>query len=239
MFLNDLATSYSVHRNDPDLALKSYQYLNVAKEKIVDFLSVYSAHTLNIDFSITELLSMFSEDDQQIFDYWDVLIASGLSTTPAIEFANLMLPPVKRNFAYRKDTKSLQMSGKNSRLGSKDLAKGGLTKATVAKMEADKEDGKSFNEEFYFNTGMKRNPLMVIYPVKLAPKETDSEYETKKKIADSIDFPIVGVSIGIPRISGKKREVIKYKINKQKWLELFGADDVEDFDEVDETIQEE
>ena len=86
---------------------------------------------------------------------------------------------------------------------------------------------------------MKRNPLMVIYPVKLAPKETDSEYETKKKIADSIDFPIVGVSIGIPRISGKKREVIKYKINKQKWLELFGADDVEDFDEVDETIQEE
>ncbi|MFR0899451.1 MAG: Z1 domain-containing protein [Anaerobutyricum sp.] len=239
LFLNDLATSYSVHRNDPDLALKSYQYLNVAKEKIVDFLSVYSAHTLNIDFSITELLSMFSEDDQQIFDYWDVLIASGLSTTPAIEFANLMLPPVKRNFAYRKDTKSLQMSGKNSRLGSKDLAKGGLTKATVAKMEADKEDGKSFNEEFYFNTGMKRNPLMVIYPVKLAPKETDSEYETKKKIADSIDFPIVGVSIGIPRISGKKREVIKYKINKQKWLELFGADDVEDFDEVDETIQEE
>lgn len=239
LFLNDLATSYSVHRNDPDLALKSYQYLNVAKEKIVDFLSVYSAHTLNIDFSITELLSMFSEDDQQIFDYWDVLIASGLSTTPAIEFANLMLPPVKRNFAYRKDTKSLQMSGKNSRLGSKDLAKGGLTKATVAKMEADKEDGKSFNEEFYFNTGMKRNPLMVIYPVKMAPKETDSEYETKKKIADSIDFPIVGVSIGIPRISGKKREVIKYKINKQKWLELFGADDVEDFDEVDETIQEE
>ena len=239
LFLNDLATSYSVHRNDPDLALKSYQYLNVAKEKIVDFLSVYSAHTLNIDFSITELLSMFSEDDQQIFDYWDVLIASGLSTTPAIEFANLMLPPVKRNFAYRKDTKSLQMSGKNSRLGSKDLAKGGLTKATVAKMEADKEDGKSFNEEFYFNTGMKRNPLMVIYPVKLAPKETDSEYETKKKIADSIDFPIVGVSIGIPRISGKKREVIKYKINKQKWLELFGADDVEDFDEVDETIPEE
>lgn len=239
LFLNDLATSYSVHRNDPDSGLKSYQYLNVAKEKIVDFLSVYSAHTLNIDFSITELLSMFSEDDQQIFDYWDVLIASGLSTTPAIEFANLMLPPVKRNFAYRKDTKSLQMSGKNSRLGSKDLAKGGLTKATVAKMEADKEDGKSFNEEFYFNTGMKRNPLMVIYPVKLAPKETDSEYETKKKIADSIDFPIVGVSIGIPRISGKKREVIKYKINKQKWLELFGADDVEDFDEVDETIQEE
>ena len=238
-FLNDVAASCPVHKNDPELALKSNQYLNVPKEKIVDFLSVYSAHTLNIDFSVTELLSMFREDDQQVFDAWDILIAGGLSTTPAIKFAGITLPPVKRNFAYRKDTKSLQMSGKNSRLGSKDLAKGGLTKDIVTKMEEGQYEGKSFNEEFYFNTGMKRNPLMVIYPVRLAPKETDAEYETKKKIADSIDFPVVGVSIGIPRIDGKRREVIKYKINKQKWLELFGADDAEEFDEVDETIPEE
>lgn len=238
-FLKNVEETCQIHRNDPELALRSIQFLSVPKEKIIDFLSVYSAHTLNVDFAVTELLSMFRDDDQQIFDQWDILIAGGLSTTESITFGGINLPPVKRNFAYRNDTKSLQMSGKNSRLGSKDLAKGGLTKDTVAKMEEGKKEGKAFNENFYFSTGMQRNPLMVIYPVKLAPKETDADYETKKKIADAIDFPVIGLSIGIPRISGKNRKVIKFKVNKQKWFELFGADNADDFDEVDETIPEE
>lgn len=240
-FLQDIGANYPVHRNDPELALKGYQYLNIPKEKIIDFLGVYSAHTLNIDFAVTELLSMFKEDDQQIFDTWDILIAGGLSTTAEITFAGLSVRPVKRGFAYRKDTKSLQMSGKNSRLGSKDLAKGGLTKATAEKMEEGQNEGKNFSEDFYFNTGMKRNPLMVVYPVKLSyePKDGRPVDETKKKIAESIDFPIIGLSIGIPRINGKKREVIKYKVNKQKWFELFGADDTDDLYEEDETIPEE
>ena len=132
------------------------------------------------------------------------------------------------------------MSGKNSRLGSKDLAKGGLTKKIVEMMEAGQEEGKAFSEDFYFSTGMKRNPLMVIYPVKLSyePKEETVD-ETKKRIAESIDFPIIGLSIGIPLIAGKKKEKIKYKVNKQKWLELFGVDDGDDFEEIDETIPEE
>lgn len=240
-FLKSIGANYPVHRNDPELALKGYQYLNIPKERIIDFLGVYSAHTLNIDFAVAELLSMFKEDDQQIFDNWDILIAGGLSTTEEIIFAGLPVRPVKRGFAYRNDTKSLQMSGKNSRLGSKDLAKGGLTKAIVKKMEEGQEEGKNFSEDFYFNTGMKRNPLMVVYPVKLSyePKDGQPVDETKKKIAESIDFPIIGLSIGIPRINGKKREVIKYKVNKQKWLELFGADDTDDLYEVDETIPEE
>ena len=31
---------------------------------------------------------------------------------------------------------------------------------------------------------------------------------------------------------------LKYKVNKQKWLEIFGADNADDFDEIDETIPE-
>lgn len=240
-FLQEIKQTYSLHKNDPELALKANQFLNVKKEAIMDFLSIFSAHTLNIDFSITELLGMFREDTQNVFDNWDILVAGGLSTTPEIQFGGLSIPPVRRGFAYRKDTKSLQMSGKNSRLGSKDLAKGGLTKKIVEMMEAGQEEGKAFSEDFYFNTGMKRNPLMVIYPVKLSyePKEEETVDETKKRIAESIDFPIIGLSIGIPLITGKKKEKIKYKVNKQKWIELFGVDDEDDFEEIDETIPEE
>ena len=111
-----------------------------------------------------------------------------------------------RSFAYRKDTKSLQMSGKNSRLGSKDLAKGGLLQTQVEEMEAGHGgSGKSFSESFYFKSGIKRNPLLVIYPVKLAPPKEHEDAEQKKAkqdIVDAVDFPVVGLSIGVPAIRG-------------------------------------
>lgn len=240
VFLQNIASAYTVHYNDPEYEFKGYQYLNVSKDRIIEFLRAYSAHPLNIDFAVSELLSIFREDDQKVFDYWDIVIAGGLKATGEISLAGLKVHPVRRGFAYREDTKSLQMSGKNSRLGSKDLAKGGLTKETVRRMEKGYEKGKAFGEKFYFNTGIKRNPLLVIYPVKLSVTNNPNQQtdERKRKISEAIDFPVIGLSIGIPRINGKKREVIKYKINKQKWLELFGADDTDDFYEVDETIPE-
>lgn len=240
-FLKDISNNYTVHRNDPQLSLKNYQYLNVSKEKVVGFLKTYATHPLNIDFAVNEMISMFEEDTQNLFAKWDILIASGLNTTQSIQFGGFMIPPVKRGFAYRADTKTFQMSGKNSRLGSKDLAKGGLTKNEVAEMEVGNDTGKSLSESFYFNTGIPRNPLMVIYPVKLSytPKQGQPVDEDKKKKAEAIDFPVVGLSIGIPRINGKKKQKIKFKINKRKWFELFGADSVDDFDEIDETIPEE
>ena len=243
-FLQNLQMNYPTHQNDPTLAVKHPQILNVKKDTIIDYLRGFSAHTMNAGtgFVIHELVDMFAEDESGVFDEWDVLIAGGSTVNPQISFAGMSIHPVNRSFTYRKDTKSLQMSGKNSRLGSKDLAKGGLTKDEVAKMVAGHESEKSFSESFYFKTGYKRRPLLVVYPVKLdytrKAGEDDEQAKTKEAIAKAIDFPVVGLSVGVPLINGKERVRIKYKINKQKWLEIFGADDPDDFDEVDETIPE-
>ena len=212
---------------------------------VIEFLRGFSAHTMNTatGFDIQNMLDMFHEDETGIFDAWDILIAGGTTKdNPAVQFAGLNVHPVVRGFAYRKDTKSLQMSGKNSRLGSKDLAKGGLLHTQVEDMEAGHGgSGKSFSESFYFKSGIKRNPLLVIYPVKLAPPKDNEDAEQKKAkqdIVDTVDFPVVGLSIGVPAIRGMERIRLKYKVNKQKWLEIFGADNADDFDEIDETIPE-
>lgn len=245
-FLYAIQSQYPVHQHDPVLALKHPQFLDVTKKNIVDYLSDFSVHTMNsgTGFIIDELLKMFEEDKTEVFDKWDVLIAGGAAKNPEIDFAGLSVHPVMRKFAYRKDTKSLQMSGKNSRLGSKDLAKGGLTEENAKELEAEYgEPGKTPGERFYFRSGHKRNPLLVIYPVKLyyEPKAGDSEEYAKAmwRILDSIECPVVGLSIGIPMIRGIHEMRVKYKINKQKWLEIFGAEDVDDFVEVDDTIPEE
>ncbi len=237
-FVRTLTNCYQVHHNDSDLALKNYQFLNVKKSDIIEYLKVYTSHPLNIDFDISELINMFNKDDQGVFDTWDVLIANGFSTSPEESFAGLTIPLVKRQFAYRKDTRSLQMSGQNSRLGSRNLSKGGLDSDTVKKMEEGQSPGKALNEDFYFRTGMQRNPLLVIYPVKLSDPK-GKNIEESKEIADNIDFPVIGLSIGIPLVAGKQRETIMFKINKQRWIELFGVSEDEDFEETDETIGDE
>lgn len=244
-FLLDLQKTHVVQRGPSELAVKHPQILGVNKDNIMNFLQGFSAHTMNTatGFDVQNLLDMFHEDETGIFDTWDVLIAGGTTTNnPAVPFAGLDIHPVVRGFAYRKDTKSLQMSGKNSRLGSKDLAKGGLTHSQVKEMEAGHGgSGKSFSESFYFKSGCERNPLLVIYPVKLAlPKDNEEEEQKKAKreIIDTIDFPVIGLSIGIPAIKGMEHIRLKYKVNKQKWLEIFGADNADDFDEIDETIPE-
>ena len=213
--------------------------MNVKKSEVVDYLRVYSSHPLNVDFDISELTNMFVTDDQGVFDNWDVLIANGLNKTPADSFAGLEIPFVIRGFAYKKDTRSLQMSGKNSRLGSRNLAKGGLDVDTVTKMEEGQMPGKALSEDFYFRTGMRRNPLLVIYPVRLTEPKNGKNIEEAKTIASKIDFPVIGLSIGIPLVDGKKRKTIRFKVNKQRWFELCGVSDDEDFEETDETVEEE
>ena len=234
-----LRRKYEIHEKDPGLALEHVQFLNVEKEIIIDYLSTYSVHPLNIDFNVTELVNMFKEDTQRVFEKWDIVIAKGRSSEPIVSFGGFSLPLVKRGFAYREDTKSLQMSGKNSRLGSKNLAKGGLTPDVVNKME--KGFNGRINENSYFRTGMQRNPLLVIYPLKLSCTQGKDGVvdEAKKRIAENIPSPVIGLSLGIPLIKGKKMEKIKYKVNKQRWYELFGVDEFDDWNEIDETISEE
>ena len=245
-FLNTISNDHTVHINDKNLELKYPQFLNISKQEIIEFFKVYSVHPLNTNFSLPEIINMIQEDQDGTFEKWDILIASGRQSSgeePISELFNVY--PVMRGFAYRKDTKSIQMSGKNSRLGSKDLAKGGLDHETVLAMEKLSDIGSSVGEEFYFNkglinSGIKRNPLLVIYPVKLHRSQNDDENTDtqKQNLLKTINNIVIGISIGIPAIKGQRTKTIKLKINKQKAYEIFGIED-DDYVEVDETIPEE
>ena len=95
---------------------------------------------------------------------------------------------------------------------------------------------KELSQGAYFKSGIKRNPLLVIYPVELAVKP--NEPDTRKlAVIHTTPTPIIGLSIGIPIIDGKEPQTFTYKINIVKYRELFGADS-NDFEETDETITE-
>ena len=95
----------------------------------------------------------------------------------------------------------------------------------------------SFNQREYFNTGFKRNPLLIIYPVQLSNnKENIIDQQLEKKI-ESYKNLCFGLGVGIPDIEGKGKIIYSYKINLVKYKELIGIDENDDF--LEETGEEE
>ena len=75
----------------------------------------------------------------------------------------------------------------------------------------------------------------MIYPVQLKA-EPGTE---KEKLAQKAAVPLIGLSIGIPRVEGQEDKKYNYKINVVKWKELYEVEQGEDLDELDSTIPEE
>ena len=130
------------------------------------------------------------------------------------------------------------MSGKGARLGNASLAKGGLSKEKTREIEeaakrlrSKTEQDKSFSQEEYFNSGVERKPLLMIHPIRLDPKDD----EEKRELIEEQPDLLIGLSIGIPSINGRKKESYRYRINLVKWREFLEIDD----DYLEETGNEE
>lgn len=251
-FIRKLQREYTDgSKTGKDLALDNLQFLGVRNDDIIAFLKQFKAHTKNYNFHTSELIDMFTENKGKTFDKWDIVIAHGQGELHFIsDDKNGRV--VKRNFAIvgKGGAEALQMSAEKSRLGSANMAKGGLTKEEAKKIEKRAIKGnpnpnrktKTISENLYFKSGLKRNPLLLIYPIQLKPKqrsEEQSSLEVKEnEFVQTIDFPVIGLSIGIPEIDGQEKQMRKYKFNKIKYRELIDIDEDEDFEEIDETIME-
>jgi hypothetical protein len=242
-FLKRLFDNRFVVSTNENLSVSHPQITDIPKRMIIDFLKEFKSHDLNMDFRPDDLIDFIKSYEDNSLDYWDLVIAQGDGRVSKI--TDLEIKSVLRKFDIRANARGLQLSGTKSRLGSTTFAKAGLTKSQVEEIERPEkrrqvELGKkwSISQEIYFNSGIKRNPLLAIYPVELKPVikriENDETVEVVSEIKQSIlmnlGFPIIGLSIGIPRIdSSVAKKTMQYKINMVKYRELF---DIVDDDEL-------
>ena len=225
-----------IDTNAMKMALNHPQIVDVPKDYVIDLLSEFKSHYLNMDFRTTDLIELIKNYSDETVDNWDVLIANG--SCESTTFCGVEIKPIKRAFAIKKESKALQMSGKGARLGSANHAKGGLTKerkdvieaAARALRPATDDPSKAFSQEEYFNSGQIRNPLLVIYPVQLSAKTKAADgttYDDSEKLDLISEYSnlLIGLSIGIPSIKGRRKETFRYRINLVKWKELLEVDD--------------
>lgn len=245
LWLDRLSNSGYTSTKD-EMAIKHPQILNVPKLYIIEYLNLYKSHPHNMEFNTADITKLIADNTDGTLDSWDIALAGGKG--PEINLTKTYtIQAVTRSFNLKESANVIQLSGSKSRLGSINFAKAGLTKEEVEKIENkerlawyDPNAKKAFSQDIYFNSGMIRNPLLVIYPVVLKNEMKDENgnlvIDTKRQeISDKCPTPIIGLSIGIPKITGKPIQRFQYKINLVKYRELLGVND--EYNEIDDTIE--
>lgn len=245
---------------DPsELGKRKPTFKDIPKSVVLDLLSVLEYPYMNDFHSDSILLKEVSESASKIFEKWDVVIASNNTSrenVAPIVLGDITINPLTRFFDLYGSNDFIRVSGSKRRLGSTDYSLTGLDKKTHDQIKKNVEKGLegkytkkgnqvSPTQNMYFNTGVSRNPLIVIYPIvftnekKLSENANENEKEMKRKIdifRNSINIVNCGISIGIPEIIGMEHTTYDYVINKVYQMELIsGTSNISDWsDEFDE-----
>lgn len=242
-----LEDGYAPIINDHRYALADkLQFLNIPQNYVLDYLGAYQSHTMNSNFHVKEIVKLIISATDGSLNLWDIVIASGAGEK-TLTVGEREVPCVQRSFAIRDDVGAYQMSGSKSRLGNRSYAKGGLSASVAAKIEAGEHaeqikrfgETRPLNQNVFFKPDFfdkPRNPLLVIYPVELkAPSEIRSNSDLQlQTAAKNMEYPLIGISVGIPSIRGREPKRYQYKINLIKYRELVGVNEPE---ETDDTIE--
>lgn len=223
-------------------------YKNVPKEAVVDLLSFVEYPYMNEFSKNGEFVKEIENSSSTIFEKWDIVVATNNPNKNELPvyFAGLDIYPVIRNFDLFGTEKYVRSSGSKKRLGTTEYALAGLYKNERNKIEnlvkqqlknVKTKSGKqkSASENMYFNTGLDRNPLIVLYPIRLVDKKKENP-DIATYLEQLGNRLITGMSIGIPDIKGMQNTTYEYVINKRYQMELIeGTSISEEWDQQEES----
>lgn len=200
---------------------KTVGFREVDKSHVTELLRHFNVSVLNNCFdcdSIKEFIEGYTGNE---LDKWDIAFASG-NSVKSYYIDTFEVKKVERKYSLDNDDKIIKLSGNKKRLGSPGDGAYFLDKEDIEEIKRkykkdNEKEVSTISQKTYFRY-VKRNPLLVIYYVDL--KIDESKEDVNKT---NIDKDIVGLSIGIPNLSGSNSHYARYKINKiQKELLEFG-----------------
>ncbi|MBB6698358.1 Z1 domain-containing protein [Clostridium algidicarnis] len=193
-------------------------FKNVNKEIIIKMLNSFEVSMINDAFdtdSIEEFIKGYKNNE---LDKWDIAFASG-SSQYKYKVLNEEVNIVERSFSIESNNKVLRMSGKKRRLGSSNDGRYGLSKEEIEKVKIkfkeENDNARTLNQKSYFKY-IKRNPLLIIYLINLKECKSEDEKLGQNLISKfkGSDNPLIGLSIGIPKLGMSSTQYARYTINK-------------------------
>lgn len=224
-----------------------YVFKDVSPKYVIELLSAIDISPKNEEFNPLTIKNFIRGYMGDELEKWDIAFASGESEDESdILGPEFRFHHPKRKFSIENDGRIFKMSGSKRRLGTTNdgricLSDEGVKAAhDIAEKRAlrkSKATGKpipstiNVRQSDYFSSGIKRNPLLVIYLVtldKLTKDETPENIEILNRCCNTV---YVGFGIGIPSLANQETKYAKYVLNKVALQNLYDNDQDEWDDE--------
>ena len=220
---------------------KGYMIRNVSADLVVDFINDYPVELSN-EYNLIgkdEICRFIKKSP--LFAQWDVAISSGKGT-PSMSFGGVFIPSNQRGFGITNNN-TMVVLGKSSRVGDTETYAQGLTSEQFDEIKKRKHDdtGKNIGQADLFAPGVKRNPILVIYPIEFTLGKDETPEKAKASEATEIKYlkkvaqveksqvhPFIALGLGFPCKPGESQVKIKYRMNEVKRKQILDASD-EDF----------
>lgn len=219
-FIDGLASSGFAFKKEAK-AKDLYFSGDIPSAYIIAFMKSLSISAHNVHFDTKQILDFLGNCDENILKNWDVVLLEGDQNNKrhSIKNTGIEIVPVERSFDIKKNR--INISGRSGRLGSPTDARCGLNKNQIesaiskAKINNDGIGISTIKQEVWFKYVENRNPLLMIYFIKLKPDEPDEDsFEKKSLLKDLGGAPVMGFSVGFPMNQhSRAAEYHKYKVN--------------------------
>ena len=219
-----------------------YMARRVWKHEIADFISKLQIHYVNKKFDIQGLSDYIENSD--VFEYWDVVIATGDSEMYPDFMGVEKLAATTRSFhTANASDKFIRIGGHNNRVLDPGILDSGFVprlkkrEQMLAAKNAGLKDGEEKSKDLTATDFLKEReyPLLVIYPIELkvdaSEKETKARFNSdseelrqiitdeKISIRDKFEgLPLMAFAVAFPAKESSKKFV--YRANLQKLKEL-------------------
>lgn len=195
----------------------NFGFVQVDKEKILDFLSKFDVARANIKYNKDSIIDFINNYAGPELREWDIVFLNGSSKDEKETYVfddGFKINWMSRAYELKNNDKLIQISGKRNRLGTASDASFGLTKNEVEKLKKefikynDGQDG-TMGEKWYFSSYVKgRRPLIMVYFVGLKNSNEDNKLDAGIK-----SIPLIGLSIGIPTLTDQRTKYVTYMLN--------------------------
>ena len=232
-FVSDLIEGYGEPADST--RAKALIWRKVLANDIANFIDEFGVHPLNHDFqcdSIADFLRDIENKNIPELEYWTVaLLSSGnAGLINLTSLSDRAINAKERRIRVNDKLSSILVSGKSSRVGSRQDVRHGLSDEEIMVAVDDAKNNSSGESavvtEDQFRAAM-TSPLIIIYLLRGKEKKDSSYYR------DDLILPALAMHFPGSSDPDAPRRLVRYRLNKVAQDELF-APDVDDEIEMDE-----
>lgn len=219
-----------------DVSNKNPLWRRVPAELIASLLEEFIGHPLNVKYQGRDLAKFIAAGSDRLLTEWDVVIPQGDGLPPKDLTPEITIGLERRMLLPDLDTKSLLVSGRKMRVGSRGVEKEGLSDPAKGLAEKEfREDpqyaGKTSIPDHLYRKHRER-PLLMLHFI----EETEVPGRPKTRIPNGVALSAIGLSF--PKLSGEG-QMVTYRVNLvelRNMLETEVVGDDEEDEEDDESI---